>query len=185
MAVVFTVMAGFFSGWLDIICLVANGLVNHPGDLGLANGFVGSIKQVVGTVSVSIYVAILQNRIAINLPKDVTTAAINAGLPADSIAAAIDAVSNGTAAALAAVPGINTTIELAIGDGVKMAWSSSFSTVYYSSLAFAGVAVIASLFSVDIDKYMTNYVSRRIGGTIAMDISPEKTIKNLHLTDDD
>ncbi|CAK7210129.1 hypothetical protein SBRCBS47491_000666 [Sporothrix bragantina] len=185
LSMTFTVLAGFFSGWLDVICLVANGLVNHPGDLGLANGFIGSIKQVVGTVSVSIYVAILQNKIAVNLPRDVTTAAINAGLPADSVTAAIDAVSNGTAAAMAAIPGINATIELAIADGVKKAWSSSFSTVYYSSLAFAGVAVIASFFSVDVDKYMTNYVSRRIGGTVAMEIAPEKTIKNLHLTDDD
>lgn len=133
----------------------------------------------------SIYVSILQNRIAVNLPKDVTSAAVNAGLPLDSVAAAIEAASNGTAAAMAAVPGMNGAIGLAIADGVKTAWASSFATVYYSSLAFAGIAVIAAFFSVDIDKYMTNYVSRRIGGTVAMDVAPEKTIKNVHLTDED
>lgn len=44
-------MAGFVSGWLDIVASVANGLVTEPGDLGLANGFLGSMKQLIGTIA--------------------------------------------------------------------------------------------------------------------------------------
>ncbi|KIH87497.1 siderophore iron transporter [Sporothrix brasiliensis 5110] len=184
-AIVFTTMAGFFSGWLDIVTSVANGLVNEPGDLGLANGFLGSMKQLVGTIAVSIYVSILSNRFAVNFPKDVSEAALNAGLPESSLAATFAALTNGTAAALDAVPGMTPAIEAAVAQGTKTAWASTFTTVYYSSLAFTGVAVIAACFSSDIDKYMTSYVSRRIAGTQAMDVPAELTFKNGHLTDDD
>ncbi|CAK7222292.1 hypothetical protein SCUCBS95973_004793 [Sporothrix curviconia] len=184
-ALVFTTMAGFFSGWLDIVTSVANGLVNEPGDLGLANGFLGSMKQLVGTIAVSIYVSILSNRYDVNYPKDVTAAALSAGLPESSLADAFAALTNGTAAALDAVPGMTPAIEEAIAAGTKDAWANTFSTVYYASLAFTGVAIIASVFSTDIDKHMNGYVSRRIGGTQAMDVPVELTIKNAHMSDSD
>lgn len=47
----FTSLAGFFTGWLEIVCLVANGLVNKPSDLGLANGFLGSVRQTAGVIA--------------------------------------------------------------------------------------------------------------------------------------
>ena len=39
----FTALAGFFTGWLELIALVANGPVNFRADLGLANGFLPCI----------------------------------------------------------------------------------------------------------------------------------------------
>ena len=182
--IAFTAMAGFFSGWLDIVTSVANGLVNEPGDLGLANGFLGSMKQLVGTISVSVYISILTNRYSVNFPRDVTAAAIAAGLPESSVSGLFEAIANGTEAALDAVSGMTPAIEEAVAQGTKTAWASTFSTVYYSSLAFAGLAVIAACFSSDIDSYMNGYVSRRLGGTEAMNVPAERTIKHAHLTDD-
>lgn len=164
--------------------LVMNGLVHHPRDLGLANGFLGSVRNTVGTVSgtapfrrfflfftdshqVSIYVAILDRRLAANLPVDVSSAVVKAGLPRSEVPAVLAAVANGTAAALEAVPGMNTIIEAAVADGVKTAYSSSFRTVYLASLAFGALAIIAALFSENIDHLLTGYVSRRIRGTVA------------------
>ncbi|CAK7201513.1 hypothetical protein SEUCBS139899_004219 [Sporothrix eucalyptigena] len=184
-AIAFTTMAGFFSGWLDIVASVANGLVTEPGDLGLANGFLGSMKQLIGTIATSIYIAILSNRYAVNYPKAVTEAALGAGLPESSINATFAAITNGTAAAYAAVPGMNTTIETAIAGGIKSAWASTFSTVYYASLAFAGLGVVSAYFSTDIDVHLNDYVNRRITGTEAMNVPDELTIKNAHLTDEE
>lgn len=185
MAIAFTTLAGFSSGWMDVICLVANGLVTDPADLGLANGFMGSVKQTIGAVSVSIFIAILQSRVATNMPKDITQAALAAGLPSSSVDAAIAAVSNGTEAALDAVPGMTTLIEEAIQDGVKTAYASSFKIVYLAAVAFSAIAVIASFFTADIDKHMNNYVSRRIGGTVATtDVPKDVTIEhNAHETE--
>lgn len=129
---------------------------------------------------VSIYVAVLTRRIEHNLPVDVTSAAIGAGLPSTSVVTALSAISNGTAAALDAVPGINGTIAAAIGDSVKTAYSQSFKTVYLVTIAFGGIAFIAALFTSDIDELLNDYVSRRIGGTIADDIPVELTMKHTH-----
>jgi len=119
---------------------------------------------------VSIYVAILERRLAVNLPKDVTEAAVSAGLPPSSVDAVLGAITNGTAAAMDAIPGINANIKEAVGDAVKTAYSSSFSTVYLVSIAFGGAAILASIFTKDIDQYMTNYVSRRINGVVATEV---------------
>ncbi|KAI1618842.1 siderophore iron transporter [Exophiala viscosa] len=162
-----TLLAGFFTGWMELIVLVMNGLVHQPRDLGLANGFLGSVRNTVGVVSVSIYVAILDHRLVVNLPADVSSAAVGAGLPKAEVGSVLAAIANGTAAALEAVPGMTPRIEAAIADGVKTAYSSSFKTVYLASLAFGGLAVVAALFSEDIDHLMTGYVNRRIRGTVA------------------
>lgn len=70
-----------------------------------------------------------------------------------------------------AVPGITPAIAAAVGDGVKLAYTHSFSTVYLASIAFGGLAIIATLFTSDIDHFLTNYVSRRINGTVATEAS--------------
>lgn len=127
----------------------------------------------------------MTSRYESNFPKDVGAAALGAGLPESSLEAALAAAANGTEAAFATVAGMNSTIESAIAGGIKYAWSSSFSTVYYASLAFAGLGIIASYFSPDVDKQMNDFVSRRITGTQAMEVPVELTIKNGHLTDDD
>lgn len=133
---------------------------------------------------VSIYVAVLTRRLTVNLPKDVTSAAIHAGLPSTSVGAALEAIANGTTAAMELVPGINSTIEVAIADSVKTAYSASFKVVYLVTIAFGGIALIAALFTSDIDSLLTNYVSRRIAGTVADNIPTELTIKHTHRDDD-
>ncbi|ERS98989.1 hypothetical protein HMPREF1624_04184 [Sporothrix schenckii ATCC 58251] len=184
-AIAFTTMAAFFAGWMDIIAAVANGLVTEPGDLGLANGFLGSMKQLIGTVATSVYVAILSNRQAANLPRAVTEAALGAGLPASSLEATLAAVANGTIPALEAVPGMNAAIEDAVAGGIRTAWAETFSTVYYASLAFSGLGIIAAYFSTDIDALLNNYVNRRITGTEGMNVPEERTIKNTHVLEDE
>lgn len=118
----------------------------------------------------SIYVAILDRRLAATIPHDVMEAAVSAGLPSSSVPDVLKAITNGTAAAMSSVSGINPTIEGAVTNGLKTAYASSFSTVYLASIGFGGIAIIASLFTKDIDKHLTNYVSRRINGTVATEM---------------
>ena len=120
--------------------------------------------------AVSIYVAILEQRLAANLPSKVTSAALHAGLPESSVPLVFEAITNGTVAAMDAVPGITPAIEGAVANAVKSAYSASFGTVYLVSIAFGAAAVIASLFTSNIDQFMTNYVSRRIRGTVATEM---------------
>lgn len=96
------------------------------------------------------------------MPRTVTSYAINAGLPQSSIPTLLGKLSNGTNAAFQSVPAINSTIIAAVQAGQKRAWSSSLSTVYLSSLAFGGTALILAFFAVDVDQYLTDFVNKTV-----------------------
>lgn len=112
--------------------------------------------------AVSIYVCIYVNRLTAFLPQEIVPAVEAAGLPASSLPQFFAAMTNGTAAAFETVPGINASILAAFGLATKHAYSHAFKIVYLSSLSFAGIAIVAALFVVDVDKYMTNFVNKTI-----------------------
>jgi CHASE2 domain-containing sensor protein len=62
------------------------------------------------------------------------------------------------------VPSVNSNIIAAINDGRMSAYAASFSTVYLSSLAFGGTALILSWFVTDINKYLTSFVNKTVAG---------------------
>ena len=135
-----------------------------PQDIGLASGFLGSAKQVAGTIATAIYVAILDNRIAVDLPRDVSATAVNAGLPSSSLTDLLEAVSAGTTAAYDAVPGMTASILGKVTEAVKTAYSQSFRTVFLASIAFGGLSVIAACFAEGVDARFTKDVAAMLGG---------------------
>jgi hypothetical protein len=120
----------------------------------------------------SIYVSILTNRLATTLPANVAPAASKAGLPTAALPALFAALAAGTPKALEAVPGINPTIIAVVGDAVKTAYSQAFKTVYLTSIAFGGMAIIAALFVTSIDNLLTDFVARKIRGVETKHVDP-------------
>ncbi|KIW04210.1 uncharacterized protein PV09_04518 [Verruconis gallopava] len=159
-----TIMSGFFVGWIELICIVMAGLVCPPEEIGVAQTFFSSTRAVTGTVATSVYLAIYDGRLATNLPKKVLEFALNAGLPSSSSTALLNSLANDTTAAFEQVPGMSANILTAIGSGHKSAYAASLSTVYLSSLAFGGSALIASFFVTDINKYFTSHVNKTVAG---------------------
>ncbi|KAF2007662.1 siderophore iron transporter, partial [Amniculicola lignicola CBS 123094] len=164
LAIAATAFTGFMVGWTELITIVTAGLVVPPDQIGVAQAFFGSTRAVTGTVASCIYLAIYGGEIATKLPSHVTAHAVAAGLPESSVSDLLTALPNGTAAAFEAVAGVNSTILAAIGAGMKSGYSASYSTVYLSSLAFGGTALIASFFTSDIDKYLTDFVNKTVAG---------------------
>ncbi|OJJ98637.1 hypothetical protein ASPACDRAFT_30966, partial [Aspergillus aculeatus ATCC 16872] len=160
----FTAIGGFAVGYLELITLIMCPLYCKPEDIGLASGFLGSAKQIFGTIATAIYVAILQNRITANLPTTVTHAATKAGLPSSSLTDLLEAVAAGTSAALEAVPGMTTKILAAVADAEKTAYAMSFRTVFCVSIAFGGLSIIASLFSREVDTRLDGGVAAKLQG---------------------
>lgn len=60
---------------------------------------------------------------------------------------------------------MNSTIAAALDTATKTSYTQSFRTVYLSSLAFSGVAMIASFFTVNVDSKMTDFVNKRVDRT--------------------
>lgn len=183
LAIAVTIMTGFFVGWCELVAIVIAGLVVPPEEIGVAQGFFGSTRAITGTVAgkqphfyifndfssltcllASIYLAIYGGRLGVNLPSKVTSAALGAGLPQSSVNGLLVALGNGTTAAYSQVPGVNSAVLASIGQATKSAYSASFSTVYLSSLAFGGVALIASFFTTNIDQYLTGFVNKTVAG---------------------
>ncbi len=86
----------------------------------------------------------------------------NAGLPASSILDLFQAMANGTAAALEAVPGMNDNILGAYALATKVAYTHAFRIVYLSTLGFFALGMIASFFVVDITELLTGFVNKTI-----------------------
>jgi hypothetical protein len=110
----------------------------------------------------SIYLAIYNGKLSTNMPNKVTAAVVAAGLPETSVPQMLRAVTNGTTAAISAVPGANAAIVAAARAGQKSAWAASFSTVYLSTIAFGASALIIAWFATDISEFMTSFVNKTV-----------------------
>ncbi|PWY72957.1 siderophore iron transporter [Aspergillus heteromorphus CBS 117.55] len=157
----FTALGGFWVGYLELITIIMCPLYCDPKDIGLASGFLGSAKQVAGTIATAIYVAILDARIATNLPRDVSAAALKAGLPSSSVSDLLSAIDTD---AYDSVPGMTSTILSAVTNAVKTAYSQSLRTVFLVTIAFAAISVITALFSVPVDEKFTGVVAAKLAG---------------------
>ncbi|KAJ5908730.1 hypothetical protein N7495_001412 [Penicillium taxi] len=160
--IAFTGLGGLATGYLELITLIMCPLYCKPEDIGLASGFLGSAKQVAGTIAAAIYVAILNNRVVVVLPEKISSAALESGLPQSSLNSLLEATSSGNAMAIGAVPGITDHIVQAVFTATRIAYADSFSTVFLVSILFGGLAVIATLASASVDDKLDNSVAAKL-----------------------
>ncbi|CAK7203588.1 hypothetical protein SEUCBS139899_006325 [Sporothrix eucalyptigena] len=147
-------------GYTDSVGLAMAGIViDDQRDIGTAVGLAGSIRNTISTIGTAVYTVILSNRLAQTIPAEVPPALVSAGLPSSSVADFITAYASGSAAALAAVPGINSTILEAGTFAYKHASADAYRTVFLSTIAFSGVAIIFAFFTADGTKRMTRDVA--------------------------
>lgn len=111
----------------------------------------------------SIYVAIQTNRYSARVGPEVTSAAEAAGFPSSDIPSLLQAIASGTADAIDSVPGITASIKEAVTSAVESAYSQSYATVYLSSLAFGGLALISCFFATnDLENYFTAFLNKTV-----------------------
>lgn len=149
----------FVIGWIDNITFPGVTLVIEPQDIGLATGVLGSIRALGGAVAQALYVSILTNKSAKYIPEYVVPAATGAGLPASSLPQLFQGLTLGN---FTAVPGITPEIIVAAGTAVRDAYVSSFHYVFYATIPFSILLIIACVFIPDMDKYLHNNVAKRL-----------------------
>lgn len=177
MAIVLTLLGSFCVGWVEVVALVTAPLCHEQEDIGLAYGVSGTLKAGSGSIATSIYSTILSNKMATNIPKYVRPAALGAGLPLSSMPELLAAVASGE---FSAVKGVNPHIISVVTEAYKTACSESFKIVYLASIAFGGLAIIAALWSPNMEHKLNDEVARRLHGKgIAENNLGHAELKNL------
>ncbi|KAI9809979.1 MAG: hypothetical protein M1827_006746 [Pycnora praestabilis] len=148
-------------GWNESITLSLAGIViKDQADIGTAIGVAGSIRSAISTVAATIYTVVLSNRLAIDIPAQVPPAVIKAGLPASSVPTYLAAFASTTpATAFAAVKGITPAIMAVGAEAYKSASADAYRTVFFTTIAWSGVAVILTFFAPNVDSKMTGDVA--------------------------
>lgn len=153
------ILATFFIGYVDNITFPGVTLVLEAQDIGLATGVLGSIRGMGGAVAQSMYVSILTTNVAKYLPRYVTPAILAAGLPSSSLPSLYAGI---TAGNFTAVPGITPQIIAIVGAETQRAYFSAFHVVFYATIPFGVLLVVAACFVPNMEKFLHNNVAKRL-----------------------
>ncbi|KAI1854215.1 hypothetical protein JX265_000619 [Neoarthrinium moseri] len=146
-------------GFIDNISFPGVTLVLEPQDIGLATGVMGSLRALAGAVAQALYVSVLSNKLNDYVPQYVAPAAIDAGLPPSSLPQLFAGI---TAGSFTTVPGISDSIIAAVGNALKAAYTDAFKVVFYCTIPFSVILIVASAFVPNMEKYLGNNVARRL-----------------------
>ena len=129
--------------------------------IGIASGVLVTARGLGGSVATTIYLSILQNKVAGSLAADVGAPLAEAGVPLKSIPAIIEALAAGdtTSPALAS---ISPAALYAAVLGLKTAYAHAFRVVYLVSIAFGVVGTIVVAFAKSVESQMTRKVDIKL-----------------------
>lgn len=117
-----------------------------------------SIRMLGGSIGYSIYYNVFANKLNAKLPLLIGEFAVEAGLPltsAEQFVVAILTAPN----SVSLVPGVTPAVIEAAQMGSKWAYSESLAYVWYVSIAFGVVSIIACLFLGNIRPYLTHRIA--------------------------
>lgn len=130
--------------------------------LGLASGLIGTFRSAGGSVGNTIFNTILKTVVSEQLPKRISAAAIANGFDTNNIAALVVATSNnavGVPDAFDTVPDATPAIRAAAAVAFREAYAAGFRRVFWSSIPFGVLAIIAALLIKDPSQYLTNHTA--------------------------
>ena len=152
-----TTVAGFAVGGL-IVPAATIATIACPDDIiATTAGLTLAIRAVGGSIGFSIYYNIFINKLNAKLPAEIASYAIAAGLPVESATEFVTTfLTNATA--LSNVDGVDPSIIAAGALGSQWAFADSLAYVFYTSIPFGVLALVAAYFLGDIRPYMTNRI---------------------------
>lgn len=149
--------------WTVTCSIVNTSLHVLHSDLGVAIGLLGVFRSFGGSVGNAIFQAVLTGTLNDRLATDIAQAVSALGFSEDNLQALIEAAEGsavGISDTFANVPGgVSPAIQSAAMDALRSGYTRAFQMVFYSSIPFGVIALIAAVFIKDAGKYMTNHVS--------------------------
>jgi len=147
---------------ITLLCYITAGLHVRQKDLGIASGLIGTFRTAGGSVGNAIFSTILHGIVGSQLGPRVSAAALSLGYPAADLPFLIPAVietGSGIPGAFATVPGVTPAIQAATAEAFREAYAYAFRRVFWSTIPFGVLAIIAACFVRDPSKYLTNHVA--------------------------
>ena len=148
--------------WISIAALVNIGLHVKHSELGLAAGLIATFRAAGGSVGDAIFGTILATCVDGQLAPRISQAALAEGYKASELPLLIPAVIGnavGTPDAWAHVPGVTPVLQEATLHAFREAYAYAFKRVFYATIPFSIIAIIAALFIKDASKYITNHTA--------------------------
>lgn len=161
MAVALGTIAGFGVGGVYIPAATI-ALTATPDELLATTGALSlSVRTIGGSIGYTIYFNVFSTRLAKRLPTALAAAAAGAGLPAANLEAFVKAFVASPAAAME-VSGVTQQVIAAAAQASQWSYAYALSYVWYVSIAFGVLSVVASIFLGNVTKYMTNRIAAQI-----------------------
>ena len=155
-AIIFSGLAGLGFGGPLILVITGVQLSTPPHLIATATSVTTASRAVAATVFTAIFSAAYSARLEIKVPKYVAKAALDAGLPGNSLSAFLKAFVANQPASLRNVPGLSTKILAAASAALKQAEADSLRVVFIIAAPFGALACVACIFLSSLQKSM-NY----------------------------
>ncbi|KAJ9638512.1 hypothetical protein H2204_004282 [Knufia peltigerae] len=133
--------------------------IDDQAEIGTAVGVALSMRSLISTVALTIYLTVLQNRLKHTVPEEVVPVLLKAGLPESSISLFIGAITSGS---FSKVPGATAQIVQAGIVAYRRALVLAFRSVLYTVLAFLLLNILVSLLFPNLDHMMNDSVAARL-----------------------
>jgi hypothetical protein len=152
-----TTIAGFAVGGLIVPAATIATIASPDDMIATTAGLTLAVRAVGGSIGFAIYYNIFINKLGAKLPADIAEYAIKAGLPVSSAPEFVTTfLTNATG--LADVRGVSPEIIAAGALGSQWAFADSLKYIFYTSIPFGVLALIAAFLLGDITPYMTNRI---------------------------
>ncbi|OCT45156.1 putative major facilitator superfamily transporter [Cladophialophora carrionii] len=150
--------------WITLCSYVVVGLHVPHRDLGIASGLVGTFRNTGGSVGISIFNTIRNGVLGGQLVPRILAAATANGFrgDADATEALVTAVTNnarGVPGAFAEIQGATPALIHATAEAYKSAYGYAYQRVFFSTIPFGVIAIIAAFFIKDASEYLTNHTA--------------------------
>lgn len=151
-------------GLITVTSVLNAGLHARPSDLGVAVGVLGTFRSMGGSVGNAIFGTILRSVSNEELPKQIAAAAMTNGFTGNLSALIPAAIENGLGVpfAFTQVQGATSSVQLATLEAFHRAYAQAFRMVFYSTIPFGIIALVAALFVKDSTPFMTNHTHVRL-----------------------
>lgn len=175
--IIFTALTGIgCAGPLTLLVACIQFTAPHA-FLSTATGLAFSARAIGGAFGTAVIYAIVNSRIASHLSRDVSSAALAAGLPASSIPALLAAMKGKSESSFkyGSVPGANQEIAAAAWDASHWSYARAYRLAYWSVVPFVALATIAVLSMKGVKHLMTE----RVEATVEVESEDENNEKKV------